>query len=60
MTITVGFWFWPIALVLVGVIGAVISDIYDGGGLGSGCAGLVFCVICWTFAAGLVAARLAA
>lgn len=64
MTITIGFWFWPIALVAVGFAGAIFDHIRDSephgylDPLGRGCLGVVFCAACWLLAAGLAAGKL--
>ena len=57
MTITIGFWFWPVALVIFGAVAFVVSDRHDGGGIASGCLGALICMTCWAAAAGLAIGR---
>jgi hypothetical protein len=65
MTITIGFWFWPIAIAVVGLLVAVVMAMLDddGGYMGfggSGCFGILICGACWLLAAGLALGRLLA
>jgi hypothetical protein len=60
MTITIGFWFWPVALFIAGLVAApvgIINDDSPSHGFGNGCLGVVICAGFWGVAAGLAIGR---
>lgn len=63
MTITLGWWFWPALLFVVGLVVATIDYLWDGssggdyGSIGQGCVGACICAACWLLALGLVVGR---
>lgn len=60
MTITIGFWFWPAALAILGLLVAVVSVAMDDSpsyGIGTGCLGIMACAALWLAAAALAIGR---